>query len=382
VLEDIANPVGGATLESRYRQLGEEFDAAQYSVVRDNFGDPLLLNSTLKNNGRLYMLFTRRVDGERIAGFVWSGDFFARASCPQSNEAEIFYGYVPANSNLEYAQGSVGAWWWDIRSTVIHEVKHLASFASRISKSAPGEESWLEEATAMAAEEIWARQVFGYAANGNVGYTASVGCEIRGAFDVAPCAGRPGVMFGHFMLLSQWLGAPDTRSPLGSVNPATDGSFYGSGWLFLRWLVETSGRPEAELLSELTQSSARGAANVEQRTGRSFSAMLGEWALAAALDDRPGVTPADPARQIASWNLRDIYAGLNHEQSQLMPVPFPFVATSLGFGGTTQNVDGVRGGGTKFFELSGTAQPLALEFLGAGGTTLPAGLRISVFRIQ
>jgi hypothetical protein len=378
VLEDTANPV--KTLDSYYRQLGEEFDQRQYDVIRENFADPLLLDQQLNNDGRLYMLFTRRVDGSRIAGFVWSGDFYDRSQCPQSNHAEIFYGYVPTNANTQYDRGTVGEWWWDIRATVIHEVKHLASFASRISKNVPSEEGWLEEATAMAAEEIWARQVFGYAANGNVGYSESVGCEIRGAFNVAPCVGRPGVMFAHFLLLGQWLGAPDTRSPLGQIS-FEDGSFYGSGWLLLRHIIENSGRPETEFLSELTQSSTRGAVNLAQRAGRPFTAMLGDWTLAAALDDRAGVDPG-PARQIQSWNLRSIFAGLNQEQPQIMPVPFPLVTTGLGFSSSTSNVQSVRGGGTRYFELSGTAGPLALEFLGAGGAALPSGLHIQIFRIE
>ncbi|HSJ23034.1 MAG TPA: Ig-like domain-containing protein [Longimicrobiales bacterium] len=383
VLADTSNPVKSG-MDTYYRQLGEEFDLRQYGIVRDNFADPLVMDGQLNNDGRIFMLFTRRVDGNRIAGFVFSGDFYGRNQCEQSNVAEIFYGYVPTSSSTEYDPNlglTIGMWWWDIRATVIHEVKHLASFASRISRDVDSEQSWLEESTAMMAEELWARQVFGYGANANVGYEESVGCEIRGAFGTAPCAGRPGIMFGHFMLLSQWMTTPDTRSPLGRVTD-NDGSFYGSGWLFLRHVIENSGRAEQDFLSELTQATSRGAANLEARAGRPFADLVGEWALATALDDRPGTAPGIE-RQVRSWNLRSVYSGLNQEQPQLMPTPFPLGVTALSFTAGQHNVQTVRGGSTRYFELAGgSGGPLALEFLGTSGAALPPSMRIRIYRIE
>jgi hypothetical protein len=383
VLEDTANPVKGGALDSYYRQIGEEFDTRQYNIIRDNFGDPLLLDAQLNNDGRLYMLFSRRVDGSRIAGFVFSGDFRPRTgsqACAQSNEAEIFYGYVPQNLSTNFQEeGSLQWWWWEIRSVVIHEVKHIASFASRIQQNVISEESWLEEASAMVAEEIWARQVFGYGRN-NVGYSASIGCELRGLFGQAACDGRPGVMFSHFLQLADWMRTPDARSPLGPTM-SNDGSFYGSGWALLRHLVDHSGRPEAEILRELNQSTIRGAANVQARTGRPFVDVLGDWSLAMALDDRTGVEPAG-RWHMPGWNLRDMYAGLNFEQPGVMPMRWPLAEMPLGFVGGTQNVVGVRGGSTTYFELAGTSVPLALQLLGEGGGPLSSALRIQLFRLQ
>jgi hypothetical protein len=383
VLEDTANPVKGGALDAYYRQIGEEFDSRQYNIIRDNFGDPLALDAQLNNDGRLYMLFTRRVDGNRIAGFVFSGDFRSRTgpqACAQSNEAEIFYGYAPQNLSTNFQdEGSLQWWRWEIRSVVIHEVKHIASFASRIQQNVISEESWLEEASAMVAEEIWARQVFGYGRD-NVGYAASIGCELRGLFERAPCEGRPGAMFSHFMQLADWMRTPDARSPLGAAM-TNDGSFYGSGWALLRHLVDHSGRPEAEILRELNQSTTRGAANVQARTGRSFNDVIGDWALAMALDDRTGV--ASTGRwHVPGWNLRDVYAGLNFEQPGVMPTRWPLAETPLSFVNATQNVSGLRGGSTTYFELAGTSVPLALHILGEDGGPLSSALRIQVFRIQ
>jgi hypothetical protein len=379
IVEDVANPVVN-DLDDYYRQIGEDFDARQYPVVADNFGDPLLLDASLDDNGRVYMLFTRLVDASRIAGFVWSGDFYARTDCPQSNVAEIFYGYVPSNSDPQYAANSAGEWFWSIRSTVVHEVKHIASFAQRISRfAARGEEMWLEEATAMAAEELWARQVFEYAADANVGYNASVGCEIRGALGIVPCAGKPSALFQHFLLLAEWMQQPNQRTPLGRSSEG-DGSFYGSGWLFLRWAIEHSGRQERDVLRDLTQTTARGTANLEARVGRPFADLISDWALAVLLDERPGTTPANSRWSIRSWNVRDVFAGLNREQSQLMPTEFPLAVRTLPATATTVSSE-VRAGATAYFQVTTAASPLGVDFLAVDGPA-PSSLRVSVYRLN
>jgi hypothetical protein len=381
IVEDIANTV--KNLDSYYEAMGQDFDARQYQIVRSNFGDPLLLDPTLDNNGRLFMLFTRQVDASRIAGFVWSGDFYDRTVCPQSNMGEIFYGYVPSDASPAYGAGTVGEWFWSIRATVIHEVKHIASFAQRISRGASqGEEQWLEEATAQLSEELWARQVFGYGPGDNVTYAQSVGCEIRGAFNAAPCEGKPSAVFQHFMLLSRWMQQPEQRSPLGRAD-TDDSSFYGSGWLFLRWALEHSGRAEDVVLRELTQTTERGAANLAARIGLPFGDMVRDWAMAVALDDRPGTTPANARWRINAWDTRSVYSGLNAEQPQIMPTAFPLEPRPLAFMSTTSDVGAIRGGGTAYFELLGTPVPLALEFLaGGGGAPLPAALRVTIYRLQ
>ncbi len=46
-----------------------------------------------------------------------------------------------------------------MRGTIVHEVKHIASYGAHIENPAATsfEESWLEEGMAMVAEEVWAR---------------------------------------------------------------------------------------------------------------------------------------------------------------------------------------------------------------------------------
>ena len=387
VLEDIANPLVG-TMDTLYQRLATDFDATQYTAVANNFGDPLLLDATLDNNGKLLMVFSNRVNtmGVDIVGFVWSGDFFTRSQCPQSNLAEVFYGVVPTVNNQNYGDGNgtIGAWFWNMRSTVVHEVKHIAHFALRISRNAATEEPWLEEGSAMIVEEIWARSIFGYAQRGNTGYLQSVGCEIRGAFNVGTCAGRPGVTWVHFGFLADWMDAPSTQSLLcASRTQCTGNSIYGTGWLFLRWLLDQAAQPEATLLRALHQATELGVANIEARFGRPFAQLFADWTLAVALDDRPGFTSSNSLYTMPSWNLRDVYAGLFTEQPQAFPTMFPLLQATMTYGNTEINLATIRGGSAAFFELSGTpVGRQVLEFTSTTGQPLSSTARVTIVRIQ
>ncbi|MEX0907718.1 MAG: hypothetical protein WD054_05260 [Gemmatimonadota bacterium] len=374
VLEDVTNPLADM-MDGLYVQVADEFDARQFDIISENFHDPL------RNGTRVLMLFSRLVNSYDVSGFVWAGDFTPRASCAQSNEAEVFYGYVPTLEADGYAAGTRSEWLWTIQPTVIHEVKHLASMVQQLGSGGAPEELWLEEATAMVAEEIWAREVFGYAQHQNVEFSASVGCEIAGAFDREPCIGKPGAMFAHYLLLSTWLEAPDALTLLGP-SAMGDFSFYGSAWLFLRWLLDSAARPEDELLRELTAGAATGIGNMENVFGRTFEELLPQWATAVLLDDRP-LAPQVPGWFIESWDLRSVYSGLNREQPTLFPTTFPLRVHALSYGNSAAEVSAVRGGGAAFFELSGPpAGPQALGFSGLGGTALPSSFRVVIVRLD
>lgn len=388
VLEDVANPLANQ-MDSYYTLLSNEFDSTVYDAVRTHFGDPLRLDAQLDNNGRVLMVFTQRVPSN-ATGFVFSGDLFPRDICQQSNLAEVFYGFVPTVNDPGFAAGTIGEWYWAIRSTVVHELKHVASFAARkaLDDLTTVEAQWLEESTAMIAEELWARDVFGYTQGGNTGYLQSVGCEVRGAlpdvnWPLGPrpeCQGRPAVTWAHFNWLADWLEAPTTRSPLGG-GPG-DGSFYGSGWLFVRWLLDHAAADEATVLTALIETSLSGAQNIEARFGRPFRELVSEWALAATLDDLAGFSPTDPRFTVPSWHLRDVYLGL-HTELVGFPLPFPLSRSVFSFGNADFTIPTIYGGSTAYFELSGTPQaPQSLEFTSTSGDALNSALRVSIVRLQ
>src|SRR5690606_33394761 len=111
-----------------------------------------------------------------VAGFTSMCDQFPNdAGNTASNFGEIIYLYQPIVDATGYANNTPDNWYRTIRSTVVHELKHLASYAARIANGAPSQESvWLEEGTARLAEELWGRQVVDDLPwKGNHGYGSS-----------------------------------------------------------------------------------------------------------------------------------------------------------------------------------------------------------------
>jgi hypothetical protein len=355
-----------------------------HDLVLANYGDPLAADARTDADGRLYMLFTRAVDRSfrGALAFVFAGDLYPRGQCAASNQAEVFYARVPTSALRGYQGDTRDNWLRTMRPTVVHEVKHLASYAERTKRDAAVlEETWLEESTARLAEELWARDLFGYRQRGNTGYRASIHCEVRPTF--AECAGRPAVMYDHFGGLAAYHRAAGGRSPLGRSEDG-DNTFYGSGWSLVRWAIDQSGESESAFLRALTQESRlSGVDNLEARTGRSFGALLADWSLAGALDDLPGFTPARAQLTFPSWNVRDVYAGLNRDFAGSYPAPFPVTPRAVSYGAFTTDAAEVRGGAATLFELSGTpAGEQVIELRGGNGTPLPPSLRLAIVRVE
>jgi IPT/TIG domain len=170
VLEDVAAP-RARTMDADYRAIGDEFDRVQYPLLRDNIGDPLAMNGAMNGDGRVTMLFTRFVNDSvaGTAGYVSACNFYPKSTFAASNENEVFYARVAT------ATETPAEWRRAMRSTVIHEGKHLASFAERLVSNTPFEESWLEESTARIAEELYSRTfTSGGSWKGNTGFATTV----------------------------------------------------------------------------------------------------------------------------------------------------------------------------------------------------------------
>lgn len=266
------------------------------------------------------------------------------------------------SARIGVGSGTRGAWLRRMRSTVIHEVKHITANAEHLrdyharGDDAVLEELWLEEATAQAAEELWARTVLGYAAKGNVRYEQSLYCEVRPSWP--ECAGKPYVMGAHFSWLYDYLESVETLTPVMTWEDGgrSDGAhFYGSGWALVRWAADHAALSEAEFFRALNlEKRLVGVQNLEARTGRSFAELMRDWALALALDDLPGFRPASPETRLAQpgWNVRDIYARLNADFAQNTPNPypaaFPLAVREVGFGRFDARLAGLRGGSAAY----------------------------------
>ena len=401
MLEDVASPLAGQ-FDDFYRQTGEEFDNTMWNILTTNYGDPLALDAQTDNNGRFFMLFSKVVNdmqGGTIAGFVSSSDFFSQTQCPASNVGEVFYARVPTVDADNFNSGTAKDWYRRTRTVMIHEVKHIVSFAERIkARAAAGTpvpagfseaDRWLEESSAMLAEELWARTQYGYAPKSNVTYAQSVGCEVRPNGSSNPlyanCANKPLSMFDHFILFYDYQSGNEGLSPIGAAS-SNDFTFYGSGWSFLRYVIDTYAASESGFLTALTrETQLPGVQNIEARTGKSFVELINDWAIAVALDDYPNFTPASAKHQLASWNSRDVFNGMNTDFSSqgFFTRKVPLQIRPASFGKFSIDVSSVRGGSMAVFEVTGTqSNQQMFEFNGMAGASFPADMRINIIRVQ
>ncbi len=402
VVEDTATTFRSqATLQGRMddylTRIGQEFDAVMWPILTANFGNPLAMDAQLSGTGKVIMVFTPRVNAmqqNRVSGFVVSCDFAPVATAPSSNLGEYFYAMVPTDSAAGFPVGRItrDSWLRSIRSTIIHEVKHVTAFGERISRQVELETMSFEEGTARIAEEIYARAIYGVLARRNVTYANSLYCDARPAVTSAPeCAGRPYLMYRHFDPLYTFLRGPEPLSPLGRAF-ASDVSFYSSAWALLRWANDQYATSESQFLKDLTSSSSTGVANLEARTGRPWEEMLGEWSLALNLDDAAGFTPLSVRLTMPSWNFRDIWLGMcsdfgpctdpNNTQ-QVFPLPNPTQPRPHAFGEFSEDVFGISGGSFSLFELSGTqAGRQLIEVKNFAGGDPPPTVRLAIVRVQ
>jgi hypothetical protein len=418
IYEDDATPDAfkgalNATMAANYLAIGDQFNADMEPIVRNNFGDILLRDAVTDNNGIEIALFTPRINNSfsGVAGFVVSCDQFPNddAGSPavggpytgtgtngSSNFGEYFYAYEPTVAGSGFTTvGTADYWYRTIRSTFIHESKHVASMAARVANGAPTfEASWLEEGTARHSEELWMRNaVDNVAWKGNTGYGSAATplnlyCDARP--NTAACNAntrRPAViMQRHFTSLANYFVGQNGRfySPFGPSPDDTQSLFYAFSWSLVRYSIDRYGASDAAFLTALTSSTTSGTTNLAARAGVTIDELLGGWGLTLYADDYPGLAAPSADIQFPTWNMRDIYAGLNTDFPGTYTSPFLLVPTPLAFGTFAPLASAtLRGGGTRYFEFSGThaaAQLLRLE--ASGGGTPSTNLRVAVARLQ
>jgi hypothetical protein len=402
IYEDDANPIvasgasANATLAAYYTQIGNQYNADMEPVVRTNFGDPLLRDAITDDNGVLIALFTNTVNTNfsGVAGFVISCDQYPNsASNLGSNFGEYFYAMVPTSTTAGYgSSATIDSWYRTIRSTFIHETKHVASHAVRVQNGRPFENSWLEEGTARHSEELWARNAVynvGWKANTGYGSAAAPGsiyCDVRPS--TAACTAtdpsRPSVnMFRHFSSLYTFMREPHAYSPFGQT-AAGGSSFYATSWSLVRYAIDRYGASDAAFLTAINSSPTNGAANLAAAAGVSIEQLLGGWALSLYADDYPGLASPSADIQMPTWNFNNIFAGLNADYGSATFAYYPLVPQAVSFGSVAAtSVPSIAGGGVKYFEFSGThakAQLLRLE--ASGGGSPASTLRVAIARLQ
>ncbi len=385
VLEDTASATAGA-VDPELVALGQLFETTLYPIEA-NFGDINAWDVAggLDNPGRVLMLFTPGENlpfpgGGFLLGHVSACDYYPATlqGAAGSNQTKIFYARTPTMVVGPPSTIDTKAWWASVMpGTLVHEAKHITSFAERFNRDADTfEDSWLEEATAQIAPEIYSRTVYaGTTWKGNTGYANSVSCDVR--IGNPTCPNGQFLMENHFNFLRDYYQKTQSKSILspGSV----DGDIYGSAWMFVRWFIDQyGGATESAMLKALIQEShLAGVANVSARTGQPFGALLADWSMAVAADDYPGLVPPAGAKYtFPSWNMRSIWSGY---ATDFNVTALPLQEVQLSYG--TFNINGaLLGGGMAILELSGAQTAKQLLNLG----DLPAGttIRMSILRVQ
>ncbi|MGQ0538506.1 MAG: hypothetical protein ACT4R6_06140, partial [Gemmatimonadaceae bacterium] len=394
ILEDSLAPLA-RTMDADYVRLGQEFDSQMYGFV-GYFGDPLAVDSLTDNNGHLFAVFSRRVNGYlngNILGFVTICDFFENTGppdqiCPSSNVGEYFYAIVPdpnATNGL-----SVDLWRRFMRGTLIHEAKHIASYAERLLRDTEElEESWLEEATAQQASEVWARSVYSVVWKGDAGWNDGPRCDyaqIGGA-----CADPVEGVLGHFVWLYQYYDVLGQKSILSRAQE--DGAIYGSSWSFARWVTDAHATDEARFLRSLTQvKNDHGIANIAGKSGRPYFELLGNWSLATLADNYPGAILApDTKLQLHSWNSRDLFQNMHQflrfsDGRVAFPKAFPLTIRQVTFGTWPQSLQEVRslaGGSFAAWEVTGVqTKPQVIALRAIDGAIPPSDVGLAIVRVR
>jgi hypothetical protein len=382
VLEDVAGPLAG-TLDADLVALADQFEQVSYPLLLD-FGDPLAYDARTDGNGHIVILFTPSVNASagNLLGFVAACDLYPMQTDPTvagSNEGEIFYARtVTDTSSTSTSLNGRPEWLRQMPATMIHEAKHIISYAERLSRGATVfEQTWLEEGTAQIASELFGRTLHGNGWRSDAGYAPSLLCEAQPT--TAGCGSGALVMTNHFTFLTNYLRLFQSKSVLSG---AEDSDIYGSAWLFARWLTDTyGGADEGTFLRSLVQTSTlAGAANVEAATGKKFSQLLAEFSLMVAADNLPNVTGpfVEP-----SWNLPDVFLGLSSTGSQ---PPAPLSLRQKSGGSFSVASRSLKGGGAVLIRIdaggAGATQLLDLRASLSTPLTSASTIGLGVLRIQ
>jgi hypothetical protein len=406
IWEDLANTLQSATdaaLLHYYTRLAQIYDSEQHASVAGNFGDPLLRDAATDADGKIHMVFTQRLNGTAAAAYVHPCDQYPNGISlgngqfmTNSNFGQYFYAQVPISvgSNVNSTNFADG-WFNFMVRTVIHEVKHISSISARVANNAPAtEESWLEEGTARMAEEMWIRESLhktNWKANTGWSTAAQNGlyCDFHPADATCLAADplrRPSFgMRRQFHEIRPQLLSPWDYSPFGNLPGQAGGTFYNSTWSLVRYTMDRFATSEAAFLNALTNSSLTGVANLTAVSGVSFERLLSGWGMALYADDYPGMPTSNLDTQFQTWNLRSIYGGLNQSDNWkgTYNTPFPLKPAQVGFGAFESDVVNIRGGGTAYFELSGTpSAPQFLQIRAPSGSAPASTIKMAVVRLQ
>ena len=377
-LEDMANPSG--TFADREFALLDTFYASVVEAVLERYFGEL---SDVDGNGTLLVLLTKevnKVDG--IAGYVWGGDLFPEDDCATSNQAEIFYGYVPDPDGVFGEALSKEALLRYYPSLLTHEITHLIQDAAYVFGPAGDKTSWEIEGGAALAEQLVAYDLFGHSSGQDLGYVQyNQSDESRRWYWNAWLA----EMFEFFGWDSSgdrkgrvrdapeectWIG----REEEGNTGPCKGSHVYGVPSMVLRFAMDRWGDDfpggEAALMRRLTNSPSSGFSSLEEVSGWRIEQILAEFYMALWGDGR-----TLDFYGMSSWDLHDIFSRYrDYRQLQVR-------ATSSS---SPRASASVRGGSNLYVHWTpnGSLAPTSMKVTTPSGGAVPGNVSVWAWRIR
>lgn len=385
VVADTTNPTGGYT-DAEYAGIAATFDTLVFPMDTTAFGAP----SNISQYGKIILFYTRNVNAltPPSAGYTIGGFFFARdlypktakgslASCPSSNEQEMFYLLVPdpngTVNNNKRTKPDV-----DVLNlgTIAHEFQHLINASRRLyvtPNAAPSEETWLDEGLSHIAEELLYFRVSGFTSRQNLTLTDIGGSPAKSTL-FSNYASQNFSRFYSFLI------NPEVNSPYAPNDSLTT---RGAIWNFLRYAAGRQGASgESAFLRAVVNSSTTGIANLSSAIpGGQFADYLRDWTVALIADDFSATEAAvlDPKYTFAAWNFRNIYPGLRFSGGSALGV-YPINARSLQ-NNVPQRIS-LAGGASSYVRFGVASGKSALLTLSSNGGAIPSQLKYAVVRLR
>lgn len=344
-------------------------------LTEDYFGGV----SDINGDGRIVVFVTPVVDADRIAAYVWSGDFFDRASCNSSNEMELIrFNKVVIDA---IADGN-----YQPLATLVHEVKHVSSLYKSIARfdvmgqtGTPWHPLWVEEGTAEIAGEMSSRVAWEATGGPDVG-------DMIVRADKVITKESYGVLLRWARTIQYMSSQPNgvVVTPLGAAEGHT---IYGSGWHFHRWLGDAYGNAGTRLADSAffrqqnDSLAAPGVEGIVDLTGSTWTELMEGYAAAVLLN---GTGAPLLSRPFATYDFPDVTTGLLTDQQVHWPGFYPWPVNVQGTDSTAAFASSVNTGpigrsGLRVFDLTSDGQGQGLDVKVEGGKP---PTRIVVVRIR
>ncbi len=366
IAQDTLAPAGGFSAAD-FTDIASEFDNIIYPTDTLHFGSP----GDVDGNGKIIILFTPRVNAQTprnsksfLGGFFFGGDLFSRASCNESNVAELFYLLAPDPGAVFSDARTTSSVRHGSRGVIAHEFQHMINLAVRIRSSAAEDEAvWLNEALSHFAEEFVGRAEHGYPDLRKLTITDIVDEPLRNDFNA--------FFAQNLVRFKPWLQRPDTA---GATSAHADRSLAvrGAAWTIVRFSADHfSGGDVATFTRQLVAGPDTGVANLVARSGVPFDSIMRGWMVANYASDF-GVVNLAPRSAYVSWNMRNVEAAISSGI-------YPLTVTSL-TDGSSVSTKATSGSGN-YFRLAAT--PLTVRVRSTDGSlVVEPGARVYIVRTR